>query len=96
MTIAEVDVAHTLGFVGLRIVTVVKNDPTGLQFTLDSVARQDAHVPLLIMDGGSTDSTLEVAEKFAREASDSLGVFSGRKNAWILSELAQYVVSRRT
>ena len=50
---------------GLNIITVVKNDATGLKFTLESVTRQDAHVPLLIMDGGSTDSTLEVAAQFS-------------------------------
>ena len=39
---------------------------------------------------------MEVAERFAREATEALGVFSGRENVWILSELAQYVVRRRS
>ncbi len=43
-----------------------------------------------------TRRALEVAEGFAREATESLGVFSGRENVWVLSELAQYVVRRRS
>ena len=43
-----------------------------------------------------TRRALETAGCFAREASDALGVFSGREHVWILSELAQYVVRRRS
>jgi octaprenyl-diphosphate synthase len=50
----------------------------------------------LIDKYGGTSSALEVADRFAREATEALGVFSGRANSWILSELAQYVVRRRS
>lgn len=43
-----------------------------------------------------TRRALETAEGFAREASDALSVFSGREHVWILCELAQYVVRRRS
>lgn len=49
---------------GLVIVTVVKNDPEGLDYTLASIRRQDAKVRLLIMDGASTDTTLEVIKSW--------------------------------
>ena len=49
---------------GLVIVTVVKNDPEGLDYTLSSIGRQDATARLLIMDGASTDTTLEVIERW--------------------------------
>ena len=51
---------------------------------------------VLIDRYGGTRRALEVAERFAHEATESLGVFSGRENVWILSELAQYVVRRRS
>ena len=47
---------------GLTIVTVVKNDPAGVDYTLASIARQDSPVPLFLMDGGSTDTTLDTID----------------------------------
>ena len=49
---------------GLIIVTVVKNDPDGLNHTLASIGRQESHTRVLIMDGGSTDTTLEVINRW--------------------------------
>ena len=43
-----------------------------------------------------TRRALEVADHFAREATEALEVFSDRENVWILSDLAQYVVRRRS
>jgi octaprenyl-diphosphate synthase len=45
---------------------------------------------------GGTHYALAVAERFALEAVDALGVVSGRQNACLLTELAQYVVRRRS
>lgn len=49
---------------GLVIVTVVKNDPEGLNYTLASIDRQDARIRVIVMDGGSTDTTLEVIDQW--------------------------------
>lgn len=54
---------------GLTIVTVVKNDASGLERTLRSIDRQDAAARLLVMDGGSSDTTIDVIETWARPLS---------------------------
>lgn len=52
---------------------------------------------LVIVDRcGGTRYALDAAERFAREAVDALGVFSGRQHTGLLTELAQYVVRRRS
>lgn len=59
----------------LTIVTVVLNDPAGLEATLESVDRaplSQQDVKLLIMDGGSAQETLDVAEKFLSGPEDRL------------------------
>ncbi len=64
----------------------------------DSILRAEHLDDILVLIDryGGTSRALEVAERFAREATESLGVFAGRDNIWILSELAQYVVRRRS
>ena len=49
---------------GLVIVTVVKNDPDGLNHTLASIDRQDAPIRVIVMDGGSNDTTLEIIDQW--------------------------------
>ncbi len=49
----------------ITIVTVVLNDPDGLEKTINSVIEQSyENVEFLIIDGGSTDSTLKIIEKY--------------------------------
>lgn len=43
----------------LTIVTVVKNDSAGVNCTLASIALQDSAVRVLVIDGGSTDGSLD-------------------------------------
>ena len=57
----------------VSIVTVVRNDPVGLEKTIDSVISQDyRRIEYVVVDGASTDGTLEVLKR--RQAS---------VNAWI-------------
>lgn len=49
----------------ISIVTITYNAQRSLQRTLDSVARQDyPHIEHLIVDGASTDSTLDIARRY--------------------------------
>jgi octaprenyl-diphosphate synthase len=63
----------------------------------DSVLRERHldEILALIDRCGGTRRALEVAGDFARQAEASLDAFVGREHAWVLSELAQYVVRRR-
>jgi octaprenyl-diphosphate synthase len=45
---------------------------------------------------GGTRHALDAAERFSREAIDALTVFAGRRHAGLMTELAQYVVRRRS
>ena len=52
----------------VSVVTVVRNDPTGLQRTMDSVASQDyPGVNYVVVDGASTDATRDVLQKRSSE-----------------------------
>jgi len=64
----------------------------------DSTLREKhlADILELIERYGGTQRALEAAARFAGEAVDSLGTLSGREYSWILSDLAQYVVRRRS
>lgn len=50
---------------GLTIVTVVKDDPDGLRFTLSSIQRQTGRARFLIMDGGSREATHDVLHQWS-------------------------------
>ena len=47
---------------GLTIVTVVKDDPLGLDATLASIDRQSVNTRMIVMDGGSGADTIDVAQ----------------------------------
>ncbi|MGA2764952.1 MAG: glycosyltransferase family 2 protein [Spirochaetia bacterium] len=52
----------------LTVVTVVRNDPVGLERTIDSVASQDyRHIEYVVVDGGSTDGTVGVLRRRERD-----------------------------
>jgi glycosyltransferase involved in cell wall biosynthesis len=53
----------------VTVITVVRNDASGLGRTMDSVAAQDyPYREYVIVDGASTDGTREVLERRAKEA----------------------------
>jgi len=48
----------------ISIITVVRNDPTGLRRTLEGIAGyKGKHTEYLLIDGASTDETLDVAKE---------------------------------
>ena len=50
----------------LSIITINYNDATGLKKTLDSVAAQTyPHIQHIIVDGGSTDGSVEIIREYA-------------------------------
>ena len=91
----------------LKIVTVVKNDLNGLEHTCTSInnvcsklkPRSSGLISHLIIDGGSSDGTLEFAEKYAAHSSIEASVFSEKDqgiydamNKGILKVSSKYVV----
>lgn len=58
--------------VSLSIITIVLNDSRGLSRTIFSVKNQNlAEIEHLIVDGGSTDGSAEIAERFSHSPIDS-------------------------
>lgn len=50
----------------ISIITVVRNDPKGLELTLSNLTQLDyPNLELVVVDGASTDSTPRVAESFS-------------------------------
>lgn len=56
--------------VEIAVVTVVRNDPVGLEATLQSLGKQSISPSVTVIDGSSTDNTLDVA----RSAASSLQI----------------------
>ena len=55
----------------ISIVTVVLNDAKGLARTIESVTAQKiSNVEHIVIDGGSTDSTMQVAARFEKHLAD--------------------------
>lgn len=61
----------------ISVVTVTYNAGRTLQRTLDSVRRQSyAHIEHLIVDGVSTDDTLQIAERYRNDSPHAVFVYS--------------------
>lgn len=54
----------------ISIITVVRNDPQGLELTLSNLAQlRYPHLELVVIDGASSDSTPMVAQKYSHQIS---------------------------
>ena len=54
----------------LTVVTVVRNDPIGLEPTISSVASQDyPQIEYIVVDGGSTEETVNRPAAWTRDVS---------------------------
>lgn len=61
------------------IITIMLNEAATLQFTLDSVQSQrGVEIEHIIVDGGSTDGSLEIAKKYARQTPYDTKIISQR------------------
>ena len=52
---------------GISIITVTRNAAVTLPDCLISIARQDIAAEHIIIDGGSTDGTISIIEKYSAE-----------------------------
>lgn len=81
----------------LSVITVVRNDPTGLERTIASVAEQTwPAIEYIVVDGASTDGTLEVIhrhqERISRWVSEADGGIYGAMNKGVRMATGQYVI----
>lgn len=61
----------------ISVITVVYNDVTNIETTIKSILNQiDVSLELIIIDGGSTDGTLDIISKY----SDSVDIFISEKD----------------
>lgn len=67
----------------LSIVTVVLNDKLNIEKTIQSVLNQNVEIQYIIIDGGSTDGTLEVIEKYRNK----VDVFTSQKDSGIYNAM---------
>lgn len=83
----------------LTVVTVVKNDAIHLEETILNVIekRLIADIDFVVIDGGSTDGTLEVIKKFADHISywssehDS-GIYEAMNKGWAVAEVNSFIL----
>ena len=67
------------------VVTITYNAASVLQPTLDSVLMQDyPHVEHIIIDGASTDNTLEIAKAYQQQSDEAENEHT--RDTWIQSE----------
>ncbi len=69
------------------IVLVVLNDVNNIERTLDSIINQGAILELLVIDGGSTDGTLEIITKYK----DRIDILLSEKDAGIYDAMNKAV-----
>lgn len=64
----------------LSIITIVLNDKQNIEKTMQSVLSQDIELEYIVIDGGSTDGTLDIIEKYR----DKTDVFVSEKDDGIV------------
>lgn len=67
----------------ISIVTIVLNDKKNIEKTIQSVLSQNIELEYIIIDGGSTDGTLELIEKYR----DRISVFISQKDNGIYNAM---------
>ncbi|WP_164970297.1 glycosyltransferase family 2 protein [Halarcobacter ebronensis] len=67
----------------ISIVTIVLNDKQNIENTILSVLSQDVQFEYLVIDGGSTDGTLDIIEKYR----DKIDIFLSEKDAGIYNAM---------
>lgn len=67
----------------LSIITIVLNDKQNIKKTIESVLSQGVEVEYIIIDGGSTDGTLEVIEKYR----DKIDILVSEKDSSIYNAM---------
>ena len=65
------------------IVTIVLNDKNNIEKTIQSVLNQNIEIEYIIIDGGSTDGTLEVIEKYR----DKIDILDSEKDDGIYNAM---------
>ena len=67
----------------LSIITIVLNDKQNIERTINSVLSQNTELEYIIIDGGSTDGTLEIIKKYE----DNIDILVSEKDSGIYSAM---------
>jgi glycosyltransferase involved in cell wall biosynthesis len=67
----------------ISIVTIVLNDKQNIEKTIQSVLSQNAGLEYIIIDGGSTDGTLEMIEKYK----ENIDILTSEKDSGIYNAM---------
>ena len=67
----------------ISIVTIVRNDAAHIEETINSVLSQNyPDVEYVIIDGGSTDGTVEIIEKYKSKLAFFVSEPAGQQGMW--------------
>lgn len=67
----------------LSIITIVLNDKQNIEKTIESVLSQGVEIEYIIIDGGSTDGTLDVIERYR----EKINIFLSEKDSGIYNAM---------
>lgn len=83
----------------ISVITVVKNDARHLEETILSVIEQKgvAYIDYLVIDGGSTDGTLDIIEKYVDHISYWVsepddGIYAAMNKGWDAAENGSFIL----